>query len=193
MKRDHAGLLLVGCLTACWGSPDGPQTAGRLEVHWTGPDTGQMSAPASAEWCPDRRSLEIRAVYGDTGFAMVLYPLDTVDTDTYRVVTPAGADSLAPSAAVALRLFSANAIRGYQGDSGSVALERSGSGELSGTVAARSRSVVNNEVLRMTGRFGTVVVKPQKRGCSPESAVDSVAAESEPGDTLDPDIPEDVD
>jgi hypothetical protein len=168
-----ASVLAVFLATACGGPAERSAESGHLEAHWIGPDTGQLSAPASAEWCPQGRRLEIRAINGDTGFAIVLYPLDTIDADTYRVVPPAGADSLAPSAAIALRFFLTTAIKGYQGDSGTVVLKRSGSGELSGTVAARSRSVLNTQALEIAGDFEGLVVSPQTRGCSPESLVDT--------------------
>lgn len=187
MKASGTGLLLAASLAAgCWGLPEEPVRTGLMEARWTGSDTGQVSGPATAEWCSERRLLEIRAVYGDTGFAMVLYPLDTVDADTYRVVPPAGADSLAPSAVVALRLFSPTAIKGYQGDSGNVVLKRSGSGELSGTVEARSRSVLRAELLRISGKFRDLVVAPQTRGCStepPAGSADSADADPELPDT----------
>lgn len=174
MKHSGTGLLLSTCFAAaCWGPAEEPEPAGRLVARWTGPDSGQVSTPATAEWCSQRRLLEIRAVHGDTGFSMVLYPLDTVDADTYRVVLPEGADSLAPSAAVALRLFSPTTIKGYQGDSGNVVLERSGSGELSGTVEARSRSVSGRELLHISGRFRDLDVTPQTRGCSAGVSGDS--------------------
>lgn len=172
MKRSGPGFLAISLAAGCWGSVEPPGQSGRLEARWIGPDSGQVSAPATAEWCPDRRLLEIRAAFGDTGFAMVLYPLDTVEADTYRILPPAGADSMAPSASVALRLFSANAIKGYQGDSGNVVVNRSGSGELSGTVDARSRSVLNGELLRITGKFRDLAVVPQTRGCSSDSTDD---------------------
>ena len=192
MKGSGTALLIaVALAAACWGSAEDPSQTGRLEARWTGPDTGQVSAPATAEWCADRRLLEIRAVQGDTGFAMVLYPLDTIDADTYRVVPAGGADSLAPSAAVVLRLFSPNAIKGYQGDSGNVVLKHAGSGELSGTVEARSRSVASGELLRITGKFRDLVVVPQIRGCLPEAPEDSAYDDSTDAD---PDLPDtDVD
>jgi hypothetical protein len=184
MRRSGAALLLATPLVAgCFGSVEQPTQRGRLEARWVGPDTGQVSAPVTAEWCPERRLLEIRAIHGDTGLAIVLYPLDTIDADTYRVVPPAGADSSAPSAAVALRLFSPNAIKGYQGDSGNVVLKRSGSGEFSGTLEARSRSVLNGELARITGKFRDIVVEPQTRGCLPETPADSTKAKPEPLDT----------
>jgi hypothetical protein len=187
MKRWGRRLLLAASFAAaCRGSAEEPAQSGRLEARWTGSDTGQMSGPATAEWCSDRRLLEIRAVDGDTAFAMVLYPLDTIDADTYRVVPPDGADSLAPSAAVGLRLFSRNAVKGYRGDSGNVMLRHAGSGELSGTVEARSRSVSNGALLRISGKFRDLVVVPQIRGCLPETPADT--------DDVDPELPDtDVD
>jgi hypothetical protein len=184
MKRSETGLLVALLLVAaCWGSVEEPAQTGRLEARWVGPDTGQVSAPATAEWCAQRRLLEIRAVHSDTGVGLVLYPLDSIEADTYRVVRGAGADSLAPSAAVALRLFAPTAIKGYQGDSGNVVLKRSGSGELSGTIEARSRSVLDGKLLRISGDFRDLVVVPQTRGCLPETTADSTDADPEPSDT----------
>jgi hypothetical protein len=132
-----------------------------------------MAADATAEWCDERRALEIRGVQGDTGLALVLYPVDTIETDTYRVVQPDGADTLAPAAGIGLRLFKSNAIQGYQGDSGSVVLERAQSGEVSATLSARARSVVNGQLVALSGSIRDVTVVPQGRGCRPEPAADS--------------------
>ncbi len=65
-------------LGGCGWLPQRPAQGGHLEATWSGPDQGKISAPASAEWCPDRRVLEIRAVQGDTGIAFALYPKDTL-------------------------------------------------------------------------------------------------------------------
>jgi hypothetical protein len=177
MRRFGAGLILGAFLgLSCGGPVDEPTGTGHLEASWTGSDSGRLSAPATAEWCSERRLLEIRAMRGDTGFAMVLYPLDTVEADTYRVVPPEGADSLAPSAALALRLFSPSAMKGYQGDSGKVVLQRSRSGELSGIVEARSRPVLRTEPISISGKFSDLVVTPQTRGCVAEPPADSVPA-----------------
>jgi hypothetical protein len=124
-----------------------------------------MAAPMTAEWCAERRLLEIRGVAGDTGVAVLLYSVDTIDADTYRVVRPEGADTLAPAAAVALRVFTSNTIQGYQGDSGSVALDYGKNGELSGVIEARARSVVNGQLLTLIGSVRDLRVVPQIRGC----------------------------
>lgn len=185
MRRSGLGLVVVLSLMAACAKWESPQTqAGRLEAGWTGADSGRtgadsskISAPAAAEWCADRRLLEIRAIQGETGLAIALYPLDTIVSDSYPVVEPTRADSARPSASVALRLFSQTAIEGYQGDSGTVLLERSSSGQLSGSLTARARSVPNGERIRLRGKFERVAVLPQERGCIPEPADTSEDAE----------------
>lgn len=180
MKRSGLGLVFALSLIAACGNPESRDSqAGRLEARWTGADTGKISGPAAAEWCANRPSLEIRAIQGDTGLALELYPRDTVASDSYRVVEPGRPDSTPPVARVALRVFSPTVIKGFQGDSGTVILERSGSGQLSGRLAARARSVLNGAQVRLTGRFEHVAVTPQQRGCIPEKP-----------DTADPEVPD---
>lgn len=174
MRQSSLPLLLAISLgAACGESPEAAANSGWLEARWTGADSGRMSAPATAEWCAEERLLEIRAIKGDTGLALVLYPADTIEADTYRVVQPDGADSLPPSAGLALRVFSSSAIQGYQGDSGAIVLERSKSGELSGTMEATARSVANGQQLTLTGKVRDLTMVPQGRGCGPETPADS--------------------
>ena len=162
-------LAFVLSLTAACDKRESLQSqAGRLEAHWTGADSGKISARATAEWCADRLWLELRAIQGDTGLALALYPVDSIVSDSYLVVEPTRADSARPSASLGLRLFSQTAVKGYWGDSGTVILERSGSGRLSGSLAARARSVLSGEQIRLSGKFARVAVTPQERGCIPE-------------------------
>jgi hypothetical protein len=174
MSRSRLSVVCgLWLLVACGTSSSQRGQSGRLEARWTGADTGRISASASAEWCADRQFLEIRAVQGDTALGLALYSLDTIASDSYQVVEPHRADSVPPSAGVALRLFSQMIIEGYQGDSGAVILKRSRSGQLSGTLSARARSVLNGKQIRLNGRFDRVTVVPQGRGCisqSPDSA-----------------------
>lgn len=160
-------LLVPVCLAAACSAPPEREGTGWLEAQWTGADTGKMAAPLTAEWCDERRALEIRGVAGDTALGLVLYPVDTIDAGSYRIVLPAGADTLPPSAAVALRVFSTNTIQGYQGDSGTVALERGKDDGLSGVIRARARSVVNGQVITVSGKVRDLTIQPQKRGCGP--------------------------
>lgn len=154
-------------LGGCGWLPQRPAQGGRLEATWSGPDQGKISAPASAEWCPDRRVLEIRAVQGDTGIALALYPKDTLLPGRYRVVDPPRAESLPPAAAVALRSFTQNAVKGFQGDTGTVFLDRSPSGELGGSVTAGARSVIDTQRVTVRGTFQGLTVHPSPEpGCT---------------------------
>ena len=176
-------LCISGIVAACGDSPDPVRAGGWVEASWTGADTGRMAAAGVAEWCTVRRALEIRAVQGDTGLAIVLYPRDSLEPDTFRVVLPEGADTLAPSGAIGLRLFEANAVQGYQGDSGAIVLRRAESGQLSGTIAARARSVVNGQQVRLTGQVRDLTVVPQGRGCGAEPIPDSADTNAGPSGT----------
>jgi hypothetical protein len=120
---------------------------------------------------------------------VLVYPVDTIEPDTYRVIRPEAADTSAPAAAVALRVFSSNTVQGYQGDSGSVVLEGSKSGAFSGTIEARARSAVNGQQLTISGHLHNLVVVPQLRGCTrdtiaaPDSTGDSSTTKPEPPGT----------
>jgi hypothetical protein len=159
---------------AACSNPPQRKTTGSIEAQWTGADTGKMAAPMTAEWCDVRRALEIRGVTGDSGLGLVLYPVDTIDADSYRIVVPEAADTAPPpSAAIALRVFSTNTIQGYQGDSGTIALERGKDGELSGVIEARARSVVNGQLVTVNGKLRDLTIVPQKRGCETDIPADS--------------------
>ena len=156
----------LSIMAACSKVESQRSQAGRLEARWRGSESGKISTTAAAEWCADHRMLEIRAIQGDTGLAVAVYAVDTIASDSYRVVEPTRADSSHPSASVALRLFAQTSIKGYQADSGTVILERSRAGHISGSLAARARSVLNGEQIRLNAKFQGVAVTPQERGCT---------------------------
>lgn len=156
---------LIGALACSSGEPADSRT-GSLEVEWTGADTGKLSAPAVAEWCDSLELLELRAIHGDTGIALVFYPSDSVTPDDYPVVSPEKADSSRPSAAVALRWFAETSIRGFRGDSGTVVLEAIGPGAGAGRFSAHLRSATEGSRLRVTGSFKGLTVTPAPRGCA---------------------------
>ena len=120
-----------------------------------------------------QRRLEIRTIRGDTGLALAVFPEVVLSPDTYRVVAAGSKDSTPPSARVALRWFAATAINGFQGDSGTVVLERTDSGHLTGKLGARVSSVSNSDRVTVTGEFENLRVIPQSRGCIADSAVES--------------------
>ena len=117
-------LAVIGLVpgTACSRDQPAGSPGGTLEAQWVGSDTGKLVAPAVAEWCGSLRVLELRAVRGDTGIALALYPADSVTAGHYPPVQPERGDSTRPSSAVAIRWFAETSIRGFHGDSGSVSL-----------------------------------------------------------------------
>jgi hypothetical protein len=172
-------LAAIGLVLGTGCSRDKPAVSpdGTLEVEWIGSDTGKLVAPVVAEWCDSLRVLELRAVRGDTGIALALYPAESVTAGHYPMVAPQRGDSTRPSSAVALRWFAETSIRGFQGDSGSVSLAAAGPGAGGGSFAGRLRSTTEGSRLSVTGSFRGLTVRPAPPECA---GVAKVAADSEP-------------
>lgn len=162
------GRLAVGGLVLAACSRDQPagSPGGTLEVQWVGSDTGKLVAPVVAEWCESLRMLELRAMHGDTGIALALYPKDSVTAGHYPAVPPERGDSTRPAAAIALRWFAETSIRGFRGDSGSVTLAATGPGAGAGSFAARLRSTTEGSRLTITGSFRDLTVRPASPECA---------------------------
>jgi len=163
--------LAGGCKARDAGGLGGP----RLEVRWTGADTAAFGARATAEWCDSLNLLEIRAVGGDTGVGLALYPRGGIEPGTYPIRRPEVADTTPPAAALALRWFSQAVVQGFQGDSGEVALRRAPDGALSGRFTAAIRAVSGSGRLNLTGSFDGLRPRPATRGCSTPATSDSAA------------------
>jgi 4-hydroxy-3-methylbut-2-en-1-yl diphosphate reductase len=162
------GMGAAACVTfgACAKQP--PESQGRLEVQWTGSDTGKVAGRPTVEWCDSLRLLQIQVVRGDTGVALALYPGDSMLGGTYRVLLPARADSAPPASAVAVRWFASTAIRGFQGDSGSVIVERNRAGILSGRFEVAAKSATDTRRIRLHGSFRGLIPRPAAAGCFPK-------------------------
>ena len=158
-----AGLVLL--LAGCPGVQRPEGHSARLEIEWSGAAQGHLAGPATAEWCDSLKVLEIRALSGDSGIAIALYPTDTIRSDSYAVMPPAKADSVPPAAAVALRYFGETSVKGYQGDSGRVLVRETTGGRVSGRFSASLKSATDGSRLRAGGAFHDVRVLPASRGC----------------------------
>ena len=184
MKRSVTALVIVlAGLPGCNRGPASRASAGQIDVRWTGSERGRLSGRATAEWCPILRVLEIHAIRGDTGMALVIYPADTITPGQYRIIDPAKAESLPPAAGIALRWATQIAVKGFQGESGSVALNRSGSGELSGRITATARSVTDTQRVTIDGSFRDLMIRPQARGCARPSKHPDEDEDAQPSDT----------
>lgn len=175
-------VLLLVALAACTGSPEPAAEGGRLEVQWTGADTGGFSTAATAEWCDSLKVLEVRALRGDSGLALALYPADSVLRGTYRVLPPTRADSGRPAAAIGLRLFAETEMQGFRGDSGKVVIRPSSQG-LRGEFEARVRSITDADRLTLRGSFRGAPVERADRGCVSRSSARPDEIGDEPADS----------
>ncbi len=169
--RHGIGIALLGLLGACQ-SGSGHASGGHLQVHWSGREPGRLSASATAGWCAPRHVLEVRSIRGDTGVALALYPAETLTAGVYQVVEPTRAESLPPAAAVALRWLTPKVVQGFRGESGSVRLQRSSSGQVSGEMSLRARSVVDTQRVTITGSFQGLTLQLQSPRCGRPEALD---------------------
>jgi hypothetical protein len=158
--------VALGALGCSSGETAGPAPGG-MDVSWTGADTGKLSAPAVAEWCDSLRLLELRAIKGDTGIALLFYPADSaVAPGEFRMVSPHEANERRPSAALALRWFAETSIRGFRAESGSVSLERLGASGAAGKFTGHLRSATEGSRLTITGSFHGLTVTPAPGECA---------------------------
>lgn len=181
----RAAVLALVLALASAGCHGGASAAGgsRLTVRWTGADTAEISARAEAEWCDSLRVLEIRAMAGDTGVGIALYPAGSIAAGAYPVRRPGVADSTRPpAAALGLRWFSKTSVLGFQGDSGELALERRADGTLSGRFSAAARALVGNGRLHVTGSFDGLRPTNASPACAGRAPPDTTRADSGGGD-----------
>ena len=148
-------LLLIGCGKQKEGG-------GRLEITWTGADTGRLETPATARWCAADTTLEVVGIEADSGGAVAIFPPDTVTPGVYPVGAP-GQDMARPRAGVAMRKFGENLILGYYSLSGTVTVD-SGS-PLHGSLQATLKSVNTGDQVIVTGSFSGLVVEPGGATC----------------------------
>lgn len=137
MKRAGVSALVLCVAAGC--NPLGGD--GRLTARWTASgdtSTATLSAPVTGRWCVGPGRLDLRAVAGDTGLGLVIYPSDSsaIHGD-YTVLSPESRLQVRPSAAVALRWVGKVMVQGWWGDSGSVTLAGGPVRGLSGRGAAR--------------------------------------------------------
>jgi hypothetical protein len=182
--------------TACSPSEPGAARPGSLQVEWVGSDTGKLVAPVVAEWCDSLGLLELRAIGGDTGVALVLYPPDSVGSPDslppgkYPIVPPQRADSRRPASAVALRWFAETSIRGFRAESGLLTLESAGAGTGAGRFSGSLKSTTEGSRLSILGTFKGLTITPAPSDCAGRATPpDEEEAPLEPDgeEDLDPD------
>ena len=154
----------MALLWACSKS-DGGSRPGRFRASWTGADSGRFDAPAVGGWCTAERRLEVTAFRGDTGFGLVIYPMDSLTSGAYQAFDATDTAIVRPGAAVATRWFTETMIQGYRADSGTVSLALE-SGAVGGRFAVHMLEVAGGKVLRLQGTFGGINFGTAPEGCA---------------------------
>ena len=190
-------LALAGAivLLACSRGDSSEPKTGSLEARWIGSDTGKLTAPAVAEWCDSLNLLELRAIHGDTGIALVLYPADSlkdsVPPGDYPVLTPHRQRPRRPSAVIALRWFAETSIRGFRGDSGIVVFQAGKKATRAGKFSGYMRSATEGSRVTVVGSFKDLTVTPAAADCAgrapeqPEDSGDNLVDPDEVGESAD--------
>jgi len=174
-RGSRRGLALLGLLAGCAGGEARRPEAPRLSVHWSGADTAEFGAPATAEWCRPLGLIEIRAIAGDTGVGIAIFRREGAEPGSYVIRRPELAETSAAAASLALRWFSRTAVQGFQGDSGVLSLRRAADSTLSGRFTAAAQAITGTGRLRLAGSFGGIRVLPATRGCVARRTGDSGA------------------
>ncbi|HXE56815.1 MAG TPA: hypothetical protein VNK43_02340 [Gemmatimonadales bacterium] len=169
--------LALGLTAGCGADRGG----GRMEASWTGADTGRLTAPATANWCPGTGLLEVVGTGLDTGVALVLYPgvpgdtssgdslaIDDLRPGRYPLRDPFATPVSRPGATAAIRWFDQTAVQGYSSHGGEVVLERGSGGALHGRFRGTMRSPAGGRgELTLEGSFVDVPLGPAAAGCPP--------------------------
>ena len=155
---------------------DSAPTGPRLTARWTGADTAQFSGPIVGEWCDSLHLLEIRAVVGDTGVGIALYPADTIEAGEYPIRAPewpTPRDPLRPRSGsggsrrrVGHRL-SGRQRRPHCWSDGPI-------GSLSGRFTAGAHPLTGKGRLHVTGSFNGLRTTTAPRKCAGPPAADTI-------------------
>jgi hypothetical protein len=163
-------LLAVAVAMGCDRQPaeaDGAE--GRLEVRWTGSDSGHFVRRATAEWCAGSRVLALFATDGDTAIGVALHPAKLPGPGRYPVADPGTGSSLVPRSALALRYFAKTTVSTWAGRGGMVTIDDTGKDDLSGTITGTLRGGGTGRQITVSGSFRGLRMRPMREGCDTAS------------------------
>ena len=126
-KADVRLAAIAALLMACQGP--------RVEIEWTGADTGAAVLPATATRC-GAGPVELTAIAGDTGVGIVIHGATPLATGRYPLTGPNEAASSPPAAALAARWPDSTDLHAFRTAEG--ALELTATDKLRGTFTGRA-------------------------------------------------------
>lgn len=164
MRLPLSMLCVLLLLPACGESSLG---RGQLSTTWTfGEFQGQLTADVSATICPTTRLVELVTIRGDTGVAILLFPVDTVvTTGAYPVFPTQIGIEPRPGAMVALRWFESVRVEAFESLDGEVVVEGGGAEGLSGRFSARLVGVERLDTVMVQGAFSGIAPVPAGPDC----------------------------
>jgi hypothetical protein len=144
-------VIIAGC------GPRDDHNPGRIDVRWTGADSGRLTFPGTAHWCAQDTTLEIIAQRGDSGVGLVIFPADSLKTGSSPVTLPT--DSMSrPRSGLALRWFGETLITGFYSQAGATTV--TSIRPLAGSIQASLKSVVDGRTIEVRGTFSGFTVVP---------------------------------
>ena len=151
--------LVLGGLLACRSAAGRPAAEGTLQASWRdSANEAQLIAPAEARWCARDSALEIIAVRNDTSVGVALFARDSLRADGYPVFQGALFAPWRPQATAALRMLTANDLRGFQSMWGRVQLTEVAGNRVSGTLDLHLKLLSGTDSLHLIGSFTRVAV-----------------------------------
>jgi hypothetical protein len=128
---DRSAVVRVAAIAALLMACQGP----RVEIEWTGADTGAAVLPATATRC-GAGPVELTAIAGDTGVGIVIHGATPLATGRYPLTGPNEAASSPPAAALAARWPDSTDLHAFRTAEG--ALELTATDKLRGTFTGRA-------------------------------------------------------
>ncbi|HEX6645062.1 MAG TPA: hypothetical protein VF037_10300 [Gemmatimonadales bacterium] len=156
-----AARAVLGCVVA---GAVACSTGPRVDLAWTGADTGSAVLPALARRC-GAGPVELTAMSGDTGIGFVIYGPEPLVSGAFPLTGPNEAASSPPAAALAARWLDSTEIFAYRAAEGR--LELTVGRRLDGTFTAKgARWGAGSGEVTFEGAIHGVPVGPCEEGAA---------------------------
>lgn len=146
-------------------SADAPEP-GQMVALWDGKEPGRMRVGVEALHCARDSTVELFAFDNDRAVGLAFYLAgDSLREGTLPVVAVGEADPPRPSVAGVFRAVHPDALGGYLGRGGEVALVSTGDGLLTGRFTVSLTEHTTMDPVTVRGAFREVAVVPAREPC----------------------------